>query len=346
MFRVQFDEETGLERYSGCYRYERGNSFIESDGRLVYSNKDEAQETAMLGYCHADRTWVFVNYNESDPNQDFCDSTKGEIAHSEKTNSYDFSSAFEIGWKSPFNKPLDVYFIDNPGNKNGDNGFFECDSIANDGKCDKALNNFDYKYDGGDCCATTCTHADCHPEEANQAFGEDTPGAKQFQSCIDPDMVDLTIYLTRYNSKGIPEWARNSNYNDLEEWKSNWKPPSLLLECNGNVVFSVPVNPILSDITEPSEQSPSIIAKVEPDAICNLNISNFLTVWDINVEVNDDRVTTNTLSSSIPSEIGRLTNLMALNMGNQSLAGTIPVNITHLHLEELDLQFDEIEIRF
>ena len=74
-----------------------------------------------------------------------------EIAHSGKTDTFDVTASISEDWYTPFNTPIgNMYFID----RNDINE--TCESSPGDGKCDQFLNRFDFQYDGGDCCASTC----------------------------------------------------------------------------------------------------------------------------------------------------------------------------------------------
>jgi len=334
MFRVQFDEESGLEALSGCYEHGSLSKDGEIDGRLWYTAIDEREdrEGTMLAYCKKDRRWVFFEYNEME--QDPCNAFSVELAHSEKTNSFDISTAFEMGWLSPFNKPLDLYFIDNPDNERSES-FFVCDQVANDGKCDEELNIYDYKYDGGDCCSSTCKHGDCFKniDDLEVAFGQEISGAKGFPNCKDPETVDLTVALLRFEYN-IPQWAQDSNYTELEDWKDIWEPPLLVLECDQNMVFSIPIHQSMVEN--------SMISQVGEGATCTVTINNFEPVWEIEVLVDDTAVIVQNL---IPSEIGLLTNLKVLHLFDEGLTGNIPKEIGSLtsSLVELDISQNHLD---
>eukprot|EP00536_Pseudo-nitzschia_multiseries_P006132 jgi/Psemu1/14539/gm1.14539_g len=323
MFRIQFDEESGLEHQSGCYKY----TGEYNDKREVYQGyKKHETEKTMLAYCKRDRRWIFFESNGTQADPCTID-IRTEVAHSEKTNSFDISSSFESSWLSPYNKPLDVYFIDNPNNaKDGD--FFFCESFANDGKCNPDLNIFDYQYDGGDCCPTTCTHPDCLATELETVFGQppgQVYGAKGFPLCEDATLVTLTITLIEMN-KEVPEWV-NENYIDFEDF---WDSSSLVLTCDPDetLVLSTPINQMMIGQT--------MTAKVGQESVCTLVVNHFRPRVEIYVSVDgdDDLDTKITIklepSYSIPSQIGLLEHLTELDLGNEALTGTIPTEIALL----------------
>jgi hypothetical protein len=257
-FRVEFDEETGLLDYSGCYK----NSNTYNDRRAIYKSQ---KSSAGFRYCKESRRWVFYNDDneDGDPCNETGDDSNKARARSSKTNSFDVSTAFELNWVSMYNKPLEMYFHDI------NNDLF-CDQFANNGICDRDLNNYDFQYDGGDCCGTTCSKPDSCGKNTFQAFGETfntfngknfTNDAIGYPSCSEPGKVHLTVDLPPFTGK--PR-------DDLEEWIDFWSP-RLKLECGeeeSRTVFSIPVNESMfgksySNIT------------VESDSVCSLIASNF-----------------------------------------------------------------------
>ena len=252
IFRVEFDEETGLLEYSGCYDDIGKNE----DRRAIYKSKNYSkQEPAVLEYCKENRRWVFYSEND-DEDVDRCHPGDNGLAQSTKTNSFSVTTAFELNWLSPYKKPLEVYFLEGD-----DKNQLFCSQFADDGRCDEKLNNFDYKFDGGDCCGTTCNHANCGTSEAIYAFNQElTDGAIGFPNCEDPEMDDLTVNLT------MIEFQENENSG---MWKDFWTP-TLTLECgeDKSVVFLVPVSQSMFGYAYEN-------IMVGSDSVCDLTASNF-----------------------------------------------------------------------
>ncbi len=253
IFRVEFDDETGLLEYSGCYDDVGRNS----DRRAVYKSRNYSQQVpAALEYCKASRRWIFYQEGDGDEEVDRCNAGDNELAQSTKTNSFSVTTAFELNWLSPYKKPLEMYFLE------GDNEEeLFCDQFADDGRCDEKLNNFDYRFDGGDCCGTTCNHANCGTSEVIYAFDQElTAGAVGFPSCQDPELVDLTVNLTAM------EFQTTSNSAILKDF---WNP-TLKLECGEakSLVFSIPVSQSMFGHGYEG-------IKVGSDDTCDLTTSNF-----------------------------------------------------------------------
>ena len=69
-----------------------------------------------------------------------------------------------------------------------------CGFFVGDGLCDPAFNNLNYQYDGGDCCAATCTQPTCGKNNITTGFGINSTG-DGYPTCVDPGMVSITIRL-------------------------------------------------------------------------------------------------------------------------------------------------------
>jgi len=319
-FRVEFDDETGLTEYSGCYRK---TQYL--DRRPSYESfQIGPQPSATMSYCKASRRWVF--YKEGgDP----CDDGDGShIAKSGKTNVFDVSTVFELDFYSPFKKPLEMYFIDETNEE-----FLYCDEFQGDGKCDPNLNKYDFQYDGGDCCGMTCESDLCGngnvaPFTAfNRPF--DMKGTIGFASCGDPEMEDITITLEEIDF----EETQNEEWSDL--WISFWNP-KLDLVCDGFKVFSVPV--------ERSMFGQSYTPMVLPMTNCTLIAENFEPLFDtlniyfpVNQQIssNSTNVGVDVIAqNSIPADLvkvkGLLENGILKFSGNYTMKGTIPTDIGRL----------------
>lgn len=255
VFRVEFDEETGLVPYSGCFDDIGRNS----DRRAVYKARNYTQQNpATLEYCKQIRRWVIYEDTDGVPG-DACDGT-GLVAQSEKTNSFSVTTAFEVQWFSAFRKPLEMYFLENLDGEE----FLFCDQFANDGSCDSLLNNYDYQFDGGDCCGMTCSHDNCG-NNVFTAFNEElSDGAIGYPSCVDSEMVDFSVALDKANFENVGD--------DLELWMGFWSP-RLSLECGEeneekNLIFSIPVSQSMFGYAYDE-------IKVGSESVCNLIANNF-----------------------------------------------------------------------
>lgn len=92
--------------------------------------------------------------------------------------------------------------------KNRATGVLCKDAPLGDGICDKFFNKAEFNYDGGDCCASTCTGAFCGGNSLSVAFGVDLNGNTfeqqfldgasviGFENCNDPSMEVFTIELS------------------------------------------------------------------------------------------------------------------------------------------------------
>lgn len=213
-----------------------------------------------------------------------------------------------------------------------------CQNFLNDGECDSNFNNHYYNYDGGDCCATTCTKDNCE-EMLSEAFettlvGED---AKGFPYCKDEIMIDLitTLHTFEYN---VPDWADQGNGTNDAKWEEIWSP-LLKLECNGKMVFSIPI--------EWSMGGNNQKARVGKSSDCILTVDNFEPIWKLNVS--------STIEGSmkrpeivyrnlIPRDINKFPPTRNLLLRDENLVGTIPPQIGLLNpmLEVLDLSMNAL----
>ena len=213
-FRVQFqDNEQGLQVYNGCYeKNENVISRKEGFGRKLYEGFESNSENARFGYCLDDRRWIL--FKGDIPNACAADKNGYELARSSKTDTFDVSTMFDETWISVINTPLDVFFFE-------DNGSIEineetCSSFLDDGKCDLIFNNLGYLYDGGDCCAATCSGSNCGIEMLTNAFGTNDTTGDGFPDCEDPDMVPITIRLDNMLTSRDPQFYNDGDIISLE----------------------------------------------------------------------------------------------------------------------------------
>jgi len=191
--RVQFQDRSGLGEYSGCFGIDANPDSI-SFSRRTYNSFDVGSTNISFGYCRRDRQWLLFRGKASDP----CGVSKElELARSTKTDLFDISSSFDEPWVSPSNTPLDLYFFDGGSETEL---YDHCRSFLGDGVCDEYLNRFGYQYDGGDCCAATCTQSKCGNGDVSNPFGDSSVSADGFPSCIDSSMLPITIHLNEITS--------------------------------------------------------------------------------------------------------------------------------------------------
>jgi len=334
ILRVQFGESTGLEEYSGCYK----TLGKEHDRRMMYYRHGKNDNTTWLAYCKTDRRqWVFFNYKDELNQTNPCDATTNEVAHSYKTNTFDISTSFELQWFSSYNTPLDgMFFIRNV----EDDPDIEqnCQNFLNDGECDSRFNNHYYNYDGGDCCAATCTKANCE-ESLTEAFEISVIGgdAKGFPNCKDESMVNLitTLHSIEYR---VPDWAGQGGGTNDTQWKEIWNPV-LTLECDDKMIFSIPV--------EWSMRGNKEIARVSKNSVCFLNVDFFEPIWEVNISSTIEGSTKTSevvYRNSIPMDINQIPPTRTVIFRDESLIGTIPTQIGLLNpnLEVLDFSMNAL----
>lgn len=260
IFRVEFSEETGLLEYSGCFTDVGRNE----DRRAIYrAQTHDQQAPAVLEYCKLTRRWVFYEETDGEPT-DRCSPGENMLVQSTKTNSFSVTTAFELNWLSAFKKPLEVYFLEGD-----DEDELFCNQFADDGRCDDLLNNFDYQFDGGDCCGMTCDHDNCGTSDFT-AFDTDlssTVGAIGFPFCKNPETEALSVSLSDVNFEVISRRATEEV--DLDKLEKFWKP-TLDLKCgeDESLVFSIPITRSMFGQTYEG-------IMVESEADCVLTASNF-----------------------------------------------------------------------
>ncbi len=278
ILRVQLQEKTGLNEYSGCFVLDRDPTSVSFSRRSYNSFKNSSSDSS-FGYCRMDRQWILFNGSEAlDP----CDESRSEqvLARSSKTDTYDISSSFELTWYSASNTPLDMYFF-------GSEAEIEehCNSNIGDGICDSFFNELGYGYDGGDCCASTCTGSQCG-RESDSIFDEAVSGI-HFPTCRDPAMVNITIQLNNISSSRDPEFAKFENVWQ-EPWESStgeaeWRnatpiEPYFALDCDGKNVLTVYIEPTMIKKSE--------TVTVDDGANCTLEVRN-ATTSDVNIARDD-----------------------------------------------------------
>jgi hypothetical protein len=188
--------DTRLEPYSSCYNAKN----VENFKRRIYStNTTNSTDSASIGYCEDERRWfLFKNDSTVDP----CQANETRLAYSSKTDFFDISTIYGQNWYysgNAFdgNTPLDMYFVP------FERGEVEDSCIKyNDGKCDTLMNEFTYKYDGGDCCGSTCLNSNICGSISEMrsvsyinVFNTPVEFGISFLNCTDPDMLPITVRL-------------------------------------------------------------------------------------------------------------------------------------------------------
>ncbi|OEU11409.1 hypothetical protein FRACYDRAFT_245926 [Fragilariopsis cylindrus CCMP1102] len=285
IYRVQFqDKEQGLQMYNGCY--EKNEDVI--GGRKVYEGHINNSESAHFEYCTDERQWIL--FKGSATNACGARENNTEVARSSRTDTFDVLTMFEKTWYSSSNTPLDVYFIED-----NDKLHATCPSFIDDGKCDLVLNAFDYQYDGGDCCAATCSGSSCGNGLFKNAFGTNITMGDGFPNCTDPNMVPITIRLDNIFSSAEPQYAETNEFPDgeskfpdvfdntstiveilanrslllpyqIDYFTSETIKPLLFIDCDGSNVLSIYVDKSMEKQTE--------TIMVSDGAVCNMTIRN------------------------------------------------------------------------
>ena len=283
ILRVQFQEETGLNQYSGCFGMNTDSNSMTSSRRTYHSLETGFLNTS-FAYCREDRQWILFKGNTSDP----CDTRLEEdgllLARSSKTDTFDIATIFDESWVSASNTPLDLYFFDGQDEAEITE---HCGLSLDDGICDPFFNELQYDFDGGDCCAATCAKADCGRGGLTSVFGADVSG-DGFPNCVDPSFVPITIHLNAITSSRDPtitgwkNWTNADNetrpWADDEAQYDSWigvNPvnPYFSLECNGRTVMTTYIDESMVNNSE--------TAMVEDGASCILVIERPTSGFDL-----------------------------------------------------------------
>ncbi len=283
--RVEFQESTGLNPYSGCFFMNQNSKAIHFS-RRTYRSYDTGTSNSSIAYCRQDRQWILHRGTTSDP----CDAASSSellLARSSKTDTFDISTSFDGSWFSASNTPLNLYFFDSDGNETKIEE--HCDSFLGDGNCDPFFNELGYGFDGGDCCAASCSQTTCGRGGLTSVFGSLTASGDGFENCVDPTMYPITILLNGIASSRDPKFTGFEKYYDccdashvrpwsdkggFEEWME--VPPVnayFALDCDGKNVMTAYI--------EGSMVNKSQTIMVQDGATCTLVIRNTTTDIDI-----------------------------------------------------------------
>eukprot|EP00533_Pseudo-nitzschia_delicatissima_P000291 CAMPEP_0116094616 /NCGR_PEP_ID=MMETSP0327-20121206/9229_1 /TAXON_ID=44447 /ORGANISM="Pseudo-nitzschia delicatissima, Strain B596" /LENGTH=1039 /DNA_ID=CAMNT_0003586237 /DNA_START=100 /DNA_END=3219 /DNA_ORIENTATION=- len=199
-FRVEFGDDPILQSYSGCYEndFDDSTDWFKRDLYLSMGDQKHEQTKAKFGFCNDNRQWVLYE----DEHGSITDPCEAEVViHSSNTDAFDIATVFLEDWFTSDHTPADLYFFDD--DYMGTNLF--CGQYLNNGVCDKDLNTAFHRYDDGDCCASTCTLPNCEVGGLENAFGSINTSGDGYADCIDPSMVNLTIYLSGFTSSRDPD---------------------------------------------------------------------------------------------------------------------------------------------
>jgi len=286
IFRVQFQEVTGIQQYSGCFQLDKETSHFGRHNYHSWDNSSDFSFNSSFGYCRENRQWIL--YKGDNPSTHPCDARKegSELARSSKTNDFDIATSFENSWVTSSNTPLDLYFFANEHDTNED--ALHCESIVGDGKCDEFLNKFDYGFDGGDCCSASCLGSNCGKGGLKSMFGQ-MVSADGFPNCTNDDMKAITISLNNISSSRNERFVDYPDYLKLDDneafpnetiWRGeNPVEPILFLDCDDKNVLSIYISESMENQTE--------TVMVEDGSNCTLTIRNNTAFRDIDSPTND-----------------------------------------------------------
>ena len=236
ILRVQFQDGSVFEDYSGCYGLDF-KTMSRSRKRENYVSLYDNGESTRFGYCQDTRKWILHKSNTTNA----CNLPNGSmIAYSTKTYYFDVSMSFEELWYSSSGRPLQLYFFDEEARLDEET----CGSFIGDGVCNDYFNRLEFEYDSGDCCAASCTDTFCGVDTLKTVFNTEIVSGNGFPYCIDPTMKPITILLNDvykfrpplFSTEVVAEAA-------LQE-------PLLTLDCDGENILMVSINEQMANQTE------------------------------------------------------------------------------------------------
>ena len=293
VFRVQFEDEENRQ-FNGCYH----NDLNRNDGHYKrdFYTKDMGDNPSFeFGFCIKQKHWRL--YEVNDDNRPLPCEIKDEdiIIISSPTDSFDISTIFFESWFTSKGTPVDLYFFENV----KDDADLHCDKYMKDGICDKVFNEKSYDFDGGDCCAATCSHENCGQGGLVNAFNSTDATGFGFPLCKDPSMVPITIELNDFtNNRDLykkqiePLSKRDRTYIETfrpDFWEIEPADALLSLYCDGIKALKVYVNPKMINQTE--------TVMIPEEADCDIRITNSTSytthfdddpIWYVNYTVYND----------------------------------------------------------
>lgn len=289
---------------------------------------------AAFKYCSKSKQWVFLRDKDSDP----CNFGAGQNLAQCSSTAFDIAYDFDKDWVDPYNKRLDLYFFENDDNSK-DPERFACDAAIgwHDGICNPELNKRETRYDGGDCCAETCRFVNCGLV-IDEVFGVQND-APVFPYCKEFPMWDLSITLQDFEYYNVTDGSEFEV--DFVKIFSNSSGSNIKLECNQRTFFSVDINETMKNKT--------YVAKVNENAHCVISIRMFEPILKIDTDhlfsIESGIIVTKETINVFPTSIGSFENfatderMMRINLTGRELQGTIPkyIGLLHDRLEVLDL---------
>jgi len=295
VFRVQFGESENLHDFNGCYL----NDLDRDDGpwkRDFYIHDGNNTKNAEFGFCIEDKRWVLYEGTEPEP----CRVEEEDIVvFSSKIDSFDIENLFFQDWFTLRGTPVDLYFFEEiqDGNK------LFCDEFMNDGVCNDHFNEEAFGYDGGDCCASTCSQAGCGLDELATPFETMNKIGDGYPSCKDTSMVPIIIELNAFTNNRVlynttePLSSRDRTYIGTfrpDFWTVEPTDALLTVSCNDVKILKAYINPSMINKTE--------TLMVPEEANCEIRIKNSTStvthfdddpIWYVNYTVyngeNDDQ---------------------------------------------------------
>ena len=223
-----------------------------------------------------DRQWLLFK----DDVNNACDAGEQVLAHSSLTDAFDISTSFVYIWYTAKGTPLNVFWYEL------DDHETQC-SLLNDGKYNSVFNSFDYQFDSGDCCAATCTHPNCGLEGTlDTAFGSNIVLGIGYTSCVDPEMVPITILINGFEGETAYLMNGSSNTSSGTEsqidfatdfYAEDYIGPFLLLDCDDRNVLLVKLNQKMSGNME--------TVMIEQGANCSMTFKYRSPSWYVNYTV-------------------------------------------------------------
>jgi len=271
--RVQFEDGTNMESYSGCYDMVRNTTETRFETkRITYSSFHANPAAARFAYCRDKRKWFLYEGKTTNA----CDIKRDQqVAYSDITYSFDISSSFESSWYSRSGTPLELYFFDdNEANLTST----QCGEFLGDGKCNPFFNVPEYDFDQGDCCAETCNYLHCGTGTLNRAFNTPILTGDGYPYCQDTTMKPITIllnaiYLTpneKMDTRSAAAFGRTQE--DREPL-----PPLMSVDCNGRNVLMLSLQPVMVNQTE--------VFKASNGATCTMTVKSrsigYSDVWHV-----------------------------------------------------------------
>ena len=186
-------------------------------------------------------------------------------------------------WFTSIGLPADIFFIEQ-----GED--LHCESYMYDGKCDdNEFNEAKFRFDGGDCCASTCIQANCGIEGIRSAFGVEGKGGNGYPNCIDPDMASVTVLLTGIRSSRdrnflnvtdtqVEEYEREKG---LDFWEEDPSPAYFVIDCKDK--YHIREFNVLSVYVDNSMENRSEVVKIPEGSSCQISVSNTISSmkdWD------------------------------------------------------------------